>query len=403
MTAAPPLPRTAPEPATSRIGLVDALRGFALFGILAVNITYFGSPFQGTGIADPAHHGALDTAVHLAVTALFETKFFLLFSFLFGYSFTLQMDSAARRGARITRRFPRRLAGLFVIGAAHAVLLFPGDILTTYALLGVVLLVLRRLRPRRALWVAAGLLVLAAAAYALLAIALHASGGAGGPDPAAAGRALATGAAYRGGPGEVIAQHLRDLPDTAALLLLFQAPAALAMFLAGLAAGTRRALADAGRHRRRLRWIMVAGLSVGLPAGALYAYVETYRAGTPAELAVLALDLLAAPALAAAYGAAVLLAGTARPRLAAALAPAGRMALSNYLFQSLVCSLLFTGYGAALTGRLGPPAVFAVAVALFAVQLPLSAWWLRRHRYGPVEWLLRMVTNAEVPPWRITR
>ncbi|WP_245439765.1 hypothetical protein [Aminobacter sp. MSH1] len=127
---------TAKSVQQERITNVDALRGFALFGILVVNITAFSSPYYGLGVADPAFAAPLDQAVRFIVAFLFETKFYLLFSFLFGYSFTLQMASAERAGEAFVPRLLRRQAGLWVIGLAHAVLLFHGDILTTYAVLG---------------------------------------------------------------------------------------------------------------------------------------------------------------------------------------------------------------------------------------------------------------------------
>ena len=116
----------------------------------------------------------------------------------------------------------------------------------------------------------------------------------------------------------------------------------------------------------------------------------------------MAVDLLTAPALAAAYAVTVLRAlhGRSGERLASVLAPAGRTALSNYLLQSAVLALVFTGYGFAMVGRMPPLAVLALSVALYAAQLRLSAHWMRTHAYGPVEWILRAVTNLELPAWR---
>ena len=121
--------------APPRLAQVDALRGFALFGILVVNIGVFASPFYANGITDPTFSGAWDVAVRWLVAWLFETKFYLLFSFLFGYSFTLQMSAAERGGAAFGPRFLRRLVGLALLGLAHAVLFYQGDILLTYCLL----------------------------------------------------------------------------------------------------------------------------------------------------------------------------------------------------------------------------------------------------------------------------
>jgi uncharacterized protein len=186
------------------------------------------------------------------VALLFELKFYLLFALLFGYSFTLQFDYAARQGAAFVPRFLRRLAGLFVIGAAHAVLLFHGDILTTYAVLGLILLAVRGIRPRTAL-IAAGVL---AGIVALFMTLSALSGTVFAPDTAtaiAAGRESTE--ALRADPGSVIAEHLRSMPQMLGALAGLQAPLAMAAFLVGLAAGKRQVLADAGRHRRTLRII----------------------------------------------------------------------------------------------------------------------------------------------------
>ncbi|WP_309238069.1 DUF418 domain-containing protein [Streptomyces albidus (ex Kaewkla and Franco 2022)] len=382
---------------------MDSFRGFALLGILVVNSTYFASAFHGTGVADPAFTSSVDTAVGWFVTIVFETKFYLLFSFLFGYSFTLQRRAALRRGTGFTAPFLRRLIALALIGAAHAVLLFTGDILSTYAMLGLVLLALGRVRPRTAVVTAAVLLTLVAAAYAGLGALQAAAGELHTLDiGAVTAEAEALAAQLSGSPGQVVAAHVRDLPGTAVVLLLFQAPAALAMFLLGLAAGPRELFADPVRHFRAARRIQWAGFPVGLAGSLIYAHAGLHGAGTPYELCALALDLLTAPALAAAYAATLLRAlhGGLGDRLRGALAPAGRMALSNYLLQSAVLALVFTGYGFGAVGHLPPLAVLGSALVLYLAQLRLSARWMRTYAYGPVEWVLRAFTNLERPAWK---
>ncbi|MCX4733720.1 DUF418 domain-containing protein [Streptomyces sp. NBC_01363] len=387
----------------ARLAQVDALRGFALLGILMVNITYMASAYHGTGLEDPGLGGPLSEAVRRLVAVLFEAKFFLLFSFLFGYSFTLQIDSAERRGARFTPRFLRRLTGLFMIGVVHAVILFPGDILTLYAALGLILLALRRIRPRTAVRIAVVLLAVTAVGYALLAFAVgHAGEGGTIPVSTASAAAQAT-EALRGGPASVIGAHLQELPDVAFLLIFFQAPSALAAFLLGLAAGRRRALADADRHQWFLRRLQWAGFTVGLLGGIGYADASLNHPGSAYQLFAMGLDVITAPLLAAAYAATVLrLAHGRRGRtVVTVLAPAGRMSLTNYLGQSLVCALLFTGFGAALVGRVAPAGVAVIALTLFAAQAVAGRWWLLHHTYGPLEWLLRAWTTLSIPPWRL--
>ncbi|MGK5066659.1 DUF418 domain-containing protein [Janthinobacterium sp. RT4P48] len=386
-----------------RIADVDALRGCALFGILVVNICAFATPWFGLGLTDPAFHGGVDRATHFLVALLFETKFYLLFSFLFGYSFTLQMQAAARAGAPFAPRMLRRQTGLWLIGILHAVVLFHGDILTTYAVLGIVLLALHRCGERAALSLALMLVGACVAFWAALAW-LQGMQPADGAEHALAmaQKAAAALAAYRGTPASVVAQHVRELGEIWIVLLLVQAPCALAMFLCGLAAGKRELLLHAADYlplRRRLQW---AGALAGLPGAAFYAWTSVYGDSQAWQVAGLAVGLATAPLLAGAY-VAIALALFERLRdggLYALLADTGRMALSNYLLQSAVCAWLFLAYGARLMGSVSPLGALALAAAIFCLQLPLSRWWLRRHAYGPVEWLLRALTIAAWPRWR---
>ncbi len=368
-----------------------------------VNVGFFASTWAG--ISDPAFDGPTSVAAQSLVKFLFESKFYLLFSFLFGYSFTIQIDSAARRGVPFGRRFGRRLLGLFVLGLAHGLLFFSGDILMIYAIAGCVLFLVRNWSPRRALIVAGGLLVLASLVWALLAFAA-----ADDPEPfrsdpvelAADAEQLEAG--YTGDASTVVSTRSDELGDVFFLLLLVQGPSALAMFLVGLAGGRARALHEPERFRTLWKRMLGGGLLLGLPAAGFYAFAGHEPAlNDPArELAALSLDILLAPALAGAYVAAFVLARTTRPGawLIAALAPAGRIALSNYLFQSIALSLIFTGYGLGLVGEVSPAVAVLIATGVFVFETWLSASWLRRHRYGPAEWVLRAFTNWSWPSWR---
>jgi uncharacterized protein len=134
----------------------------------------------------------------------------------------------------------------------------------------------------------------------------------------------------------------------------------------------------------------------------LYAYCSAVLNGSPWSLAGLAIGLLTSPFLTAAYGAGALLffQTESGARIREALAPAGRMALSNYILQSLICSLIFYAYGLRLIGRMPPLAVLTLGVAIFIVQLGISRWWMARFAYGPLEWLLRALTLGAWPAWR---
>ncbi len=126
-----------------RINSVDALRGFALFGIAVVNM-----PFLAAHLGQLPAGNALDAAVGFVVSLLFQGKFFLVFAFLFGWGVGVQRASAVRAGRLFAPRFFRRQAGLLLIGAAHAALVFAGDILVAYAISGCLLFLLRDKGPR---------------------------------------------------------------------------------------------------------------------------------------------------------------------------------------------------------------------------------------------------------------
>lgn len=376
-----------------RVHDVDALRGFALLGILAVNITFMASAYPGNLVDDPSFASPVDDAARFAVSALFSMKFYLLFSFLFGYSFVLQTDAARRAGRAFAPRMLRRIAGLFALGAVHIVLLYGGDVLTTYAVVALVLLAMHRVRDEVALRTAG--IVYAVVLLSLVASAAFVGSGAFMPST---GEALADAAAQTqnmlGAPADVVGHNLSGLGLLVLQAVSLQGPTALAMFLLGMVAARRRVFSGLDGTEPVLRRIQLIGFPVGLAGGTAFALMGG-AGSTPAT----AVSVATAPFLAAAYAATLLriMHGRRTAWVRSVLAPVGRVALTNYLAQSLVGLLLFTGIGLGLAGRFSPPQLLLTVLVVFAVQAALSAWWLRRHRYGPAEYLLRWFTNAQRP------
>ncbi|GHE48135.1 membrane protein [Streptosporangium violaceochromogenes] len=368
-----------------RIREIDAIRAFALFGILLANIGY---------LADPAHAliGVLpptDNPIAFLVSTLVLTKFYVIFSFLFGYSFTLQMRSW--REDQVRGRMLRRCLGLFVLGALHGFFLWFGDILTLYAALGVILLLLRRIKPRSAVIVGCsviGLLTLFWAGLGWLA-SLAPDAAATAADPAAGARAVQL---ITDGPLGFLTFQTESYLPYALFIWGFQGPTALALFLFGLAAGKVRLLEQRERREHLMRRLQWTGFLIGLPGAVFFAWAS----GRPDEVALygLAVNTVTSPLLAAAYVVTLLRIVRVFPVVTAVLSPAGRAAASNYIGQSLLIALVFTGYGLGLAGQLTPLAVMGVAVTVYAVLLGLSFWWMRSHRYGPIEYGLRMITQG---------
>lgn len=378
----------------TRIQDVDALRGFALLGILVVNITFAASGFPIHLAEDPAYQSWLDQAVHWVSSTFVDMKFYLLFSFLFGYSFQLQVEAAQRAGAAFKPRMLRRLGGLFAIGALHAIFLITGDILSVYALIGLILLAMRRVKERTAL-------IVVGAIYAYLFISLGSAvlflDTTAFLDPAGAVAAAQQTTANLGGSfGDIIGEHVAALPTYGLSLLTVQGPTTLAAFLLGLVAGRRRLLANLNGQEAVLRLIQLVGFVVGITGGMMYA------AGGNGDTGSVVASVLTAPFLTAAYVATLLrIMHSDKGRdVRRVLAPAGQMALSNYLGQSVATMLIFTGIGFGLVGQVSPLETMGIAVAIFAVQVVLSHVWMSRYGYGPVEGVLRAVTNATAPTWQ---
>lgn len=380
----------------TRIQDIDALRGFALLGILVVNITFAASGFPIHLAQNPAYDSWLDHSVHWLSSAFVDMKFYLLFSFLFGYSFQLQMEAAQRAGAAFKPRMLRRLGGLFVLGVLHGVFLITGDILSVYAIIGLVLLGMRRVKDRTALLVAAGIYVYLFLTLAIAALFVDSTQFI---DPTTAvAAAQETTANLTGSFSDVIGEHVRALPTYGLSLLTVQGPTTLAAFLIGMVVGRRRMLQNLSGNEAVLRLMQLVGFTIGISGGVYYASV-----GGNGDTGAVLISVLTAPFLTAAYVATLLrfMHSDRGEDVRQLLAPAGRMALSNYLGQSVATMLIFTGVGFGLAGQVSPLETVGFAVGIFVLQVLLSHVWLSSFRYGPVEGALRAVTNGTVPRWRV--
>lgn len=378
---------------SGRVHDVDALRGFALLGIFVVNITFMASGHPGNLVDDPAFSGPLDAAARFVVATLFSMKFYLLFSFLFGYSFVLQVEAAGRAGAAFVPRMLRRVLGLFVLGVGHIVLLYGGDVLTTYAVVCLILLAMHRVRDRVALITSGVIYAVVTISLVVSAAFLDRSAFMPSQEEALAQAAEQT-QAMRGSLVDVIGQHLSGLDLLVVQAASLQGPTALAMFLLGMVAARRQLFSTLGARVGLLRRVQAVGFPVGLVGGVLHAAL-----GGDTSTWATTVSVVTAPFLCAAYMATLIrmMHSSRGARLRAALAPVGRVALTNYLAQSLVGVILFTGVGFGLAGQVSPPMLIVVAIAVFAAQALVSAWWLQRHRYGPAEYLLRCFTNWSRP------
>jgi uncharacterized protein len=395
-----------------RLRHVDIVRGFALFGVMLVNMFNFGA----TSIiwTEPP-----DVAAQSVMRFLFETKSWRLFSFLFGFGFALQFLRAEQRQVKLLPTFVLRMALLFCFGMANA-LLYSGDILMYYAQMGLLLILFWKVPPRALLLIAAGCLFIFPAQRAVQTMVI-------GTTPYADSIEMRLERA-RAHNDELLQTHpysvgsLADIARENAEVIppnplvdyygVESAPAFFAMFLLGLYVGRRRILHEPSRHEQLIHRTCFWGIGLGIIAMSLERLLyfsidyQVFREHLVAPLPQFVGDIAFAygsTALALGYAAGfVLLARHERwQRLVKPLAAVGRMALSIYLMQTLMFSTLFYSYGFGQSGRIGPAMVFLYAILFFAIQVPIANWWLQRFRFGPAEWLWRSLTYRRRQPMRL--
>jgi uncharacterized protein len=384
-----------------RIATLDVLRGLALLGILLMNMEAFVGPLDlSTSGIDP-HWQGVDRWADAFVYIFVQGKFFTLFSLLFGAGFAVMAQRAEVAGRDFTRFYLRRSLGLLGIGLVHALLLWSGDILVVYALLSFLLLAFRE-APRAWLPVMGVLAYLAAIGLMLLLGALMLLV----PDEVTAAQATHAQAAIEaqrqayghGTYGQAVLQRLRDFGASLGALLVV-GPQVLGMFLIGSWFARSGAIAHPGAHQRLFTWLRRGALPLGLALMLACTWYQPWLAPGRFDLrsaAVYGGSALAGLLMCLGY----LAWGVRWSHALRWLAPAGRMALSNYLGQSLVCTLLFYGYGLGWFEQMGRAWQLLFAVALFAAQVALSRAWLRHFRFGPMEWLWRAITYWRWPPLR---
>lgn len=294
-------------------------------------------------------------------------------------------------------------------GAAHILLLWEGDILLLYATVGFILLLFRRTSSQGLLMWAGGLLAVPLAVYTLLFAGTLLTRLV--PETAAElqrldaevtelfrhGREQAMERPRPADFGELVTEHAAGYAETG-VLLASRIPTVLAMFLLGLYTGKRGVLTDPDDRllKRVRRW----GLGVGLTLSGLVTLAAFTLPAVSGLAALFFNQAVAGPVLAAGYAAEFLLLARRGGWWLAPLAAVGRMALTNYLTQSLACSVLFARWGFRLGPLVPPPAQLAVAAGIFAAQVGVSVLWLRRFRFGPLEWLWRTLTYGKVQPLR---
>ena len=391
-----------------RTELLDVLRGVALLGILLAN-------FWGTA-ATTGRMQVIDHWTSEGLRLLVQNSFYPLFAFLFGLGFAVQLLRARERGSGVVLVYLRRMMALLLIGAVHSVFLWNGDILLDYAIVGLLLIPVHRLRDR---W-------LVTIALALFIAGMSPSARAGLNRLGASEANVRVTELHDGARRQLTAasdglRQRAELASTgrmdsyrATLTLNWQKYATrvrdrfspnvvlwsdiLMFFIVGLIVGRRGWVAQVSTHRRTLAWMAGGGLAIAIAAN-IIAYTVKPNGGPWGSVTWTGQNY----ALTAFYTAIIALAFVSWPKVRDALrvfAAPGRIGLTNYLMQSVVMTLLFAKYGIGLDKPGTTLWVVLNLVFFFGIQVTFSRWWVARFQFGPAEWAWRSMTYGMPQPMR---
>lgn len=399
-----------------RIAYLDILRGIAILFIFTANIVFFSGLFlMSTEQQNAMPLAPIDKVLDFVMFTLVDGKFYSIFSLLFGIGFVVQYNNLKKYNKPFVPFFSRRMFWLLLIGLCHLFLFWIGDILTLYALLGFVLIVFRNTSNTHLLRWAAILLLLPIIhwlgmqwlgyyPYILFEIYSNHWQSLGLPM-----------GEFNGQPFPDMIYYLkidtltdffklnltRPLIRYGMILLEGRAFKVLGIFLIGMWAGRKILNENLLSNTKFLKKIALIGVLLGLPMSCFRTYIEFYTdSSTVWTFLKYVTYALGTVPLAIGYAALIALACQNKTTWLRWFTPVGRMALTNYLCQTLIAITLFHGFGFGLATKLGFTALMGIAICVFTIQNILSKWWLNHFKYGPMEWIWRQLTYGKTMPLR---
>jgi len=395
--------RVGPVSLTERIEFIDVLRGMALFGILAANMRAFFAPLDAYGDIQVLFHNRADVWAQGFIDACIQGKFITIFSFLFGMGFAMQMGRAEAKGLRFLSFYPRRLLALALFGVIHGVLIWGGDVLLTYACSGAILLLFRNRQQKTLLSWAGGLFavpIVAATVFMTLYFSRWHRAWMDPKPPDMAKLYAVINIYAHGTVRQILAQNRvewkQELPTTGFAIY------ATALFLLGMWVWREGIVQNLEKYKPVFKSVCAWCLPLGLAISIYFAVVKAVVPPGHGSLWLFFAIILWLPGshiLSAAYmsGLALLYLRPDWQKVLLPFAAVGRTALTNYLMQSVICTLFFYHYTSGLYGRIGPALGLVPTVVVYAAQVVISNWWLGRYRFGPMEWLWRGITYGKFP------
>ena len=402
---------------SERIELIDATRGIALFGILMVNMLYMYEPMSQVMLGAKPDASVQQIMAESFIKFFFEGKFYVIFSMLFGFGFWVFLNKSKENEKSSLPVFKRRLLFLLLFGLAHIVFLWAGDILLYYSLFGFLLILFRKASDKNIMrWaVILALIPTILTSLMVLAVSLFSRS----PeikaeiDSQLQGNVIAmedlverAASIYSSGSfSEIISVRMEEFFTMLGGSLFFFCPVILAMFLIGFLVARRGIVSNYETNLPLFEKVFWWGLSMGVITNVLYTVSYRYSSMNVPDgwsLLTTSMHTFGGISLGLCYisGISILFIKGKAGLLIKYFAPIGRMALTNYLMQSIICSILFHSYGFGFYGKVEVWQGIVLAVLIFALQVQLSRWWLSRFRFGPFEWLWRSLTYFRLQPMK---
>ncbi|WP_158217601.1 DUF418 domain-containing protein [Lottiidibacillus patelloidae] len=376
-----------PSIAKERIDAIDIVRGFALFGIFLVNMPAFFLPFLYID-QQKAAETFWDKAVVIFIDIVAQANFYTLFSFLFGFGTIFFYERLKEKELRPLPFLLRRFTFLLVLGLIHAILIWHGDILITYAITAIILILFLSARGKSLLIHSIAMIAIPYLAIGLL---LLMSGTGSLTEKPTSANDIEN--VYQSGSYvEITMQRISDyLYVHGGFGMVFVVISLLPMFLLGAYFAKEKLFHQASEHKEKLKKIAIITLAIGIPLKVLPYFTDNL-------IASMYQDGVGGPLMAIGYATSIVLLVEAKIglKVLAPLRYIGRLSLSNYILQSVICTLLFYSYGFGLYGSVTNKVGLLLTVVIFIMQIFISKWWLARYQYGPLEWLWRTVTYKNV-------
>ena len=380
---------------TERLGVVDALRGFALLAIVLLhNLEHYNLFFMPENV--PAWLQTIDKYAWDTIFFLFAGKAYATFSLLFGFSFYIQFHNAEKRGIDFRGRFAWRMCLLLLFAQLHA-LFYNGDILLLYAVVGFALIPVCKLKDKTVFWIALILLLQpyegGRAIYALINPDYVAVTGHFIPYAMRAEAATANGSFFDVLQSNIIDGQLYSNIWQVENGRLFQTAA---LFMFGMLLGRRKYLIKSEESVRFWKRMLIGAVIAFIPLYCLRIFVPDFitdsSALIPYNIAVPSYANFAFMVILVSLFTLLWFKKETGYSWQSLLIPYGRMSLTNYISQSVMGVTIYYGFGLSMYKYAGATASLLIALLIFTVQLVFSRWWLVRHRQGPLEFLWRKGT-----------